>query len=70
MGKPANSKEKKTVKLSFEVSRSVHARLVWLAASRGVLLSDLAAGFIRAGLTAAVVKCSERDAPDEEKEAA
>jgi hypothetical protein len=69
MSKPANPVEKKTVKLSFEVPRSVHARLVWLAASRGVLLSDLAAGFIRAGLTAAGVSCVERSTPEEERAA-
>lgn len=58
--KSAGANVRSTVKLSFELARSDHARLLWLAASRGVLSSELAAGFIRAGLRAAGVACSER----------
>ena len=60
MRKRANTDVRPTVKLSFEVSRQDHARLLWLAASRGVLSSALAAGFIKAGLRAAGVACTER----------
>ena len=60
MRKRASADGRQVVKLSFEIPRSEHARLVWLAASRGVLLSDLAAGMIRAGLRIAGVACSER----------
>ena len=60
MRKPANANARPTVKLSFEISRQDHARLMWLSCSRGVLSSDLAASFIKAGLRAAGVSCSER----------
>ncbi len=60
MRKRASPSDRQTVKLSFEVPRSVHAKLVWLAASRGVLSSELASGFIVAGLRASGVSCSER----------
>ena len=60
MRKAANANVRPVVKLSFEVPRQDHARLVWLAASRGVLLADLAGSFIKAGLRTAGVSCAER----------
>jgi hypothetical protein len=60
MRRKASPSDRNVVKLSFEVPRSVHARLLWLAASRGVLSSELASSFIAAGLRQAGVSCSER----------
>ncbi len=65
MRKRGNAEVRQVVKLSFEVPRHVHAKLLWLAASRGVLSSELAAGFIAAGLRTAGVMCSERSAETE-----
>ncbi len=69
MRKRATADGRTIVKLSFEVPRPVHARLLWLAASRGVLSSELAAGFITAGLRQAGVACSERGADQVEQPA-
>jgi hypothetical protein len=60
MRKVSNANVSPTVKLSFEISRQDHAKLMWLACSRGVLSSELAASFIRSGLRIAGVSCTER----------
>ncbi len=65
MRKPASPNGRESVKLSFSVPRATHAKLLWLAASRGVLSSELAAGFLAAGLRTAGVMCSERSAETE-----
>ena len=64
MRKAVNASSRASVKLSFELPRHEHAKLTWLACSRGVLLADLAAGMIRAGLRTAGVACSERGAEE------
>ena len=43
----SNPAAKPTVKLSVEIDRTTHAKIRWLATSRGVLAGDLVAGFLR-----------------------